>query len=219
MRRTVLAVLSAGLVAACTSHSQVVVADPDITKILDLKGTFGPDYQVKTVAPTGIDPRAFAPQTLPPGLKFEPPDCAKFASGMAVSPGAKGNMTAVTAEGQGNRFVILAVETSEPIAPAEPGDGCKKVAFSGAGVRGLVEEVPAPPINDVKTLGTHRILETVAGGKPASGQLYNYVAGFGRFLVIVTANSLVAPDKPVVPVNTQKATELLTKSVAAVRGQ
>ena len=87
MRRTVLAVVSAGLVAACTSHSQVVIADPDITKILDLKGTFGPEYQVKTVAPTGIDPRAFAPQTLPPGLKFEPPDCAKFASGMAVSPG------------------------------------------------------------------------------------------------------------------------------------
>jgi len=210
MRRTVLAVAGrvglVGLVAACTSHSPAVVADPDITKILDLKGTFGPDYQVKTVAPTGIDPRAFAPQTLPPGLKFEPPDCAKFAS-------------AVTAEGQGNRYVILAVETSEPIAPADPGDGCKKVAFSGAGVRGLVEEVPAPPIDEVKTLGTHRILETVAGGKPASGQLYNYVAGFGRFLVIVTANSLVAPDKPVVPVNTQKATELLTKSVAAVRGQ
>ena len=138
---------------------------------------------------------------------------------MAVSPGAKGNMTAVTAEGQGNRFVILAVETSEPIAPADPGDSCKKVAFSGAGVRGLVEEVPAPPIDGVKTLGTHRILETVAAGKPAAGQLYNYVGGFGRFLVIVTANSLVVPDKPVVPVNTQKATELLTKSVTAVRGQ
>lgn len=218
MRRTVLAVASAGLVAACTSHAQVV-ADPDITKILDLKGTFGSEYQVKTVAPTGIDPRAFAPQTLPPGLKFEPPDCAKFASGMAVSPGAKGNMTAVTAEGQGNRFVILAVETSEPIAPADPGDACKKVAFSGAGLRGLVEEVQAPAIDGVKTVGTHRILETVANGKPATGQLYNYVAGFGRFLVIVTANSLVEPDKPVVPVNTQKATELLTKSVTAVRGQ
>jgi hypothetical protein len=65
----VLAVASAGLVAACTTHTQVV-ADPDITKILDLKGTFGPDYQVKTVAPSGIDPRACAPQTLPPCLKI-----------------------------------------------------------------------------------------------------------------------------------------------------
>jgi hypothetical protein len=137
---------------------------------------------------------------------------------MAVSPGTKGNMTAVTAEGQGNWFVIRAVETSAPSAPADPGDACKKVAFSGTGVRGLVEVVPAPTIDGVKTLGTHRFIETVAGGKPASGQLYNYVAGFGRFLVIVTANSLVGPDKPVVPVNTQKATELLTKSVTAVRG-
>ena len=52
-----------------------------------------------------------------------------------------------------------------------------------------------------------------------AGQLYNYVADFGRFLVIVTANSLVEPNKPVVPVNTQKATELLTKSVSTVRGR
>ncbi|MUL65998.1 hypothetical protein BOO86_16090 [Mycobacterium sp. CBMA 234] len=219
MLRTVLAVAAVGLVAACSSNTKPVAADPDITKILDLKTTFGPDFQVKTVAPTGIDPRAFAPQTLPAGLTFEPPDCAKFASGMAVPPGAKGNMTALTAEGQGNRYVILAVETSEPIAPADPGDNCKKVGFSGAGLRGMVEEVPTPAIDGVKTLGTHRVVEAVANGKPATGQLYNYVASFGRFMVIVTTNAVIEPNKPVPQVNTQKATELLTKSVTAVRGQ
>lgn len=218
MRRTVAAVACVGLLAGC-STAKPVVANPDISRILDLKTTFGPDFQVKTVAPAGIDPRAFAPQQLPPGLKFEPPGCAKFASGVAVAPGAKGNMTAVTAEGQGNRFIILALETSEPIAPADPGDACKKVGFSGPGVQGLVEEVPTPGIDGVKTLGTHRIVETMTNGKPATGQLYNYVGGFGNFLVIVTANPLVEPNKPVAQVNTQKATELLTKAVAAVRGK
>jgi hypothetical protein len=35
--------------------------------------------------------------------------------------------------------------------------------------------------------------------------------------MIVTANPLVLPDKPVVPVNTQRARDLLVKAVAAVR--
>jgi len=36
--------------------------------------------------------------------------------------------------------------------------------------------------------------------------------------VIVTANPLVLPDKPVAPVNTQRARDVLTAAVAAVRG-
>jgi hypothetical protein len=58
----------------------------------------------------------------------------------------------------------------------------------------------------------------MVNGKPASGELYNYVASFGSYLVIVTANPLVLPNKPVVPVNTQRARDLLTAAVAAVRG-
>jgi hypothetical protein len=44
------------------------------------------------------------------------------------------------------------------------------------------------------------------------------VATFGTFLVIVTANPLVLPDKPVAKVNTQRARELLSAAVAAVKG-
>jgi len=36
--------------------------------------------------------------------------------------------------------------------------------------------------------------------------------------VIVSANPLVLPDKPVAPVNTQRAKDLLTAAVAAVKG-
>ena len=38
------------------------------------------------------------------------------------------------------------------------------------------------------------------------------------FFVIVTANPLVLPDKPVAPVDTQRARDLLRATVAAVKG-
>jgi hypothetical protein len=55
-------------------------------------------------------------------------------------------------------------------------------------------------------------------GKPRTGELYNYVATFGTFVVIVTANPLVLPGKPVAPVDTQRARDLLIAAVAAVKG-
>jgi hypothetical protein len=56
------------------------------------------------------------------------------------------------------------------------------------------------------------------GGAARTGELYNYVAYLGEYLVIVTANPLVLPDKPVAPVNTEQARGLLTAAVHAVRG-
>jgi hypothetical protein len=218
MLRTLLAVACAAVLVACSGGGQDAVDEQsDISGVLDVKSSFGPDFKVTTVAPTGIDPRILAPQTLPPGVKFEPPDCTKFAAGLAVPPGLKGNMAATTAEGEGNRFIAIAVETSEPVPVPDPGDACKKVGFAGPGARGVVEVAESPPIDGVHTLGTHRVVQTVVNGKPASGELYNYVASFGSFLVIVTANPLVLPNKPVAPVDTQRARDLLTAAVAAVR--
>ena len=52
----------------------------------------------------------------------------------------------------------------------------------------------------------------------SGGELFNYVATFDTYLVIVTANPLVIPNTPVAPVDTQKARDVLTAAVAAVRG-
>jgi Domain of unknown function (DUF5642) len=81
-----------------------------------------------------------------------------------------------------------------------------------------VEVVESPQIGGVRTMGTHRVVHTTVDGKPRTGELYNYIASFGSFRVIVTANPLVLPDKPVSPVNTQRARDLLTTAVAAVKG-
>jgi hypothetical protein len=215
-----LAIACAGIVAACANgqSAEQDFSHADIAHVANVKSSFGSQYKVTSVAPTGIDPRLLGPQTLPPGMTFDPADCAKAASQQVVPPGVKGNMAATTAEGDGNRFIAIAVETSEVVPRNDPAQNCQKVGFTGAGVRGLVEVAEAPQIDGVHTVGTHRVLQTTVDGKPRTGELYNYVASFGTFLVIVTANPLVLPDKPVAPVNTQRARDLLSAAVAAVKG-
>jgi Domain of unknown function (DUF5642) len=215
-----LVIASAGVLAACATgqFAEQDLSRADIANVANVKSSFGSQFKVTNVGPTGIDPRLLGPQTLPPGMTFEPVDCAKAASQQVVPPGAKGNMAATTAEGDGNRFIAMAVETSEPVPVPDPGQNCRKVGFTGPGLRGLVEVVEAPQIGGVHTIGTHRVLQTTADGKARTGELYNYVASFGTFVVIVTANPLVLPDKPVAPVNTQRARDLLTAAVAAVKG-
>jgi hypothetical protein len=216
--RAMLVIASAGLLTACGTGQSADLSHADIAHVANVKSSFGPEFKVTSVGPTGIDPRLLGPQTLPPGMTFDPADCAKAASQQVVPQGMKGNMAATTAEGDGNRFIAMAVETSEAVPRTDPAQNCQKVGFSGPGMRGLVEVVEAPQIDGVHTVGTHRVLQTTVDGKPRTGELYNYVASFGTFLVIVTANPLVLPDKPVAPVNTQRARDLLSAAVAAVEG-
>jgi hypothetical protein len=213
--RTVVALMCAGVLAGCGSGGS---QSADIAKLSELKASFGPDYKVTEVPRTGIDPKLLAGQKLPDGLKFDPPGCVKFATGQLVPPGTKGNMAAVSAEGQGNRFIVIAVETNEPVPVTDPGPDCTKVTFRGGALRGSVESVDAPTIDGAQTLGVHRILQTVINGQPRTGEVYNYSAHFGDYQVIVTANPLVVPGKPLAPVNTQRAAELLVAGAGAIRG-
>jgi hypothetical protein len=219
LNRTLGVACATAAVAACgTGQSTSDASHADIAHVKNVRSSFGPDFHVTDLGPAGIDPRLLGPQSLPQGMTFDPPDCAKSAGQPLLPPGAKGNMAATTAEGDGNRFIAIAVETSETVAADDPPPNCQKVGFAGGGIRGLVEVVEAPKIDGAHTLGTHRVLQTTIDGKPRTGELYNYVASFGQFLVIVTANPLVLPDKPVVPVDTKRARDVLTAAVAAVKG-
>jgi hypothetical protein len=223
LNRNVIPVIAGTVAGACAlvacSHSdKQAYPNANIANVTQVKTDFGPDFKVKDVAPTGIDPKILVPQKIPPGTTFEPADCSKFAEGQSFPPGLKGNMAASVAEGAGQRFIVLAVETSEPLPVNDPGDGCKQVKFTGPGSRGQVDVVEAPKIGGIPTLGTHRVVQTSVQGHSRTGELYNYVASFGPYLVIVTANPLVLPDQPVTPVDTGKARDLLSAAVAAVKG-
>jgi Domain of unknown function (DUF5642) len=214
--RFAVAIGSVCLLAAC-SHPSEAPPSADITKIAQVKSDFGPGYKVKETAKTSIDPKVLSTHKLPPGLTFDPPDCASFVVGEDMPAGVQGNMAAVAAEGAGGRFITMAVQTSQPVPFKEPGHHCKKVAFQGGRVRGLIEVVDVPQIDGTQTLGVHRVLQTVVQGKPRSGELYNYSAHFGDYQVIVTANPVVVQGQPAKPVDTKQARDLLVKSVAAIR--
>jgi hypothetical protein len=200
-------------IVGCTASGPTA----DIGSITAVKSSFGPQFSVTEVPPTGIDPKFLTGQKLPDGLKFEPAGCKEFASGQLVPTGTEGNMAAVSAEGEGNRFIVIAVQTNEPVPVAEPGAECRKVAFDGGAVRGTVEAVEVPKIEGTTTIGVHRVVQTVVDGKPRSGEVFNYSAHFGDYQVIVAANPLVLPNKPIVPVNTQRARDLLIAGVNAIR--
>ena len=97
------------------------------------------------------------------------------------------------------------------------GTGVIKLYCIGGTINGTVEAVEVPQIDGTKTIGVRRVVQTVIDGKPRTGEVYNYSAHFGDYQVIVSANPLVLPDKPVAPVNTQRARDLLIAGVNAIR--
>lgn len=217
-RPAVLLIAATFALTACSWHRDPEITSADIAKLADIKSSLGPEFEVKDIAKTGIDPKLLAERKLPEGLKFEPAPCEEFAVGQKMPDGIEGNMSAVTAEGQGNRFIVIALETSEPVPFREPGHGCRKVGFSGNGLRGVIEAVDAPHIKGAQTLGVHRVLQAAMRGKTRTGELYDYSAHFGKYQVIVTANPLVIPNQPVADVDIDRAKELLVAAVAAIAG-
>lgn len=216
--KSVTLLLCAGLLASCAGGKSADYSHADITRVKELKSEFPAPFSVKEAGPAAIDPRLLAGQKLPAGLTFDPADCGKVAQQQTVPADVKGNMAALTAEGDGVRYVAIAVETSEQVPVPTPTDQCRKVTVTGPGIRGLVEVVDAPDIEGVQTVGTHRVLQTVTAEGPRTGELYNYVAHFGTFIVIVTANPLVEADRPVKHVDTGRARDLVTRAVALVKG-
>lgn len=215
MSKLLLAVAAVCVLAGCSSATHP--AKVDISKVVDVKSSFGPDYKVSDISERGIDPKLLAGRKLPDGLTFDPANCARAASGPEMPADLQGNMASVTAEGRGNRFVVIALETSKALPFNDPGKDCNKVTFSGAQIRGGVQVIDAPQIESTRTLGVHRVLQALTPGGPRTGELYDYSAEFGDYQVIVIANPLVVPGQPVVPVDTQRARDLLVKAVTAVR--
>lgn len=215
MSKMLLALTAACVLAGCSSATPV--AKVDINKVVDVKSSFGPDFKVSDISERGIDPKLLAGRKLPDGLTFDPANCAKVAAGPDMPADLQGNMSAVTAEGRGNRFVVIALETSKALPFNDPGKDCNKVTFTGPQMRGGVQVVDVPQIESTRTLGVHRVMQALTPGGPRTGELYDYSAAFGDYQVIVIANPLVVPNQPVAAVDTQRARDLLVKAVSAVR--
>jgi len=208
-------VLTSGCRADTATGASASPAPPevDISKVLSVQSTFAPPYVVRTIGKTAIDPKLLTPLQFQQGLTWDPADCAQYA--WTLPSGLHGNIASLTAEGDGNRFIAMAIETSEPVdLNRDSVDRCGHVTFTAPEMRGVVDVIDAPHIDGAQTVGKHRQLQTAV----ASGELYTYVAYLGDYLVVVTANPLLSPGQPVPAVNVKRAQQLLIDSVAAVRG-
>ncbi len=217
MLKVALAIASVCVLSGCAPAPNTASTTVDIAKVTGVKSSFGPDFAVTDISQRAIDPKLLAARKLPDGLTFDPANCAKVAGGPEMPPDLQGNMAAVSAEGNGDRYVVIAVETSKEVPIQDPGEDCSRVAFSGGQVRGAIEVIEAPHVDGAHTQGLHRVLQAVYDGGPHTGELYDYSAQFGDYQVIVIANPLVVPGQPVAKVDTQRARDLLVKAVNAIR--
>lgn len=214
----VLAVALMSVVAGCSSDGNASSPSKvDISKVVAVKPSFGPEFKVKETARGPIDPAFFSARKLPLDASFDPPDCEKVVVGPEMPLDVRGTMATVSAEGDGNQFLVIALQTAQPLPFDDPAQHCSKVTFSGPRAQGSVEVADTPKIEGVKTLGMHRVLQMINRPGPAI-ELYHYSAQFGEYEVIVTAKPVAEPGQPIAPlVDTQRACDLLVKAVAAVR--
>ena len=207
--------MCAGWLAACSTGQPA--HETDVATVFTVKSTFGPEFRVRTDGPSGIDPRMVGPQQLPPSTAFDPPDCAKYATGQSLPQGIQGKMAAVSADGKGNRFTAIAIQANEQVPFEAVPDQCKHVTFKAGNLSGVTDVVDAPRIDGVQTAGTYRRIQATIGKIARSDEFYHYVADFGHSAVIVTAIPVVIPNQPPPPVDVERARRLLTDAVSALR--
>jgi hypothetical protein len=213
----VVVVMCAGWVVGCgAGHHKPIETE----KVFEVKSTFDEQYKTKTKGPTDIDPKMLGPQKLPPAVKFDPADCADYVSSGRLPKGIRGKMSVLSADGEGNRFIAIAVQADQDVPfDDEAAKDCKHVSFEAGGkITGYIDEVDAPDIKGAQTVGSHRQIEVMAGDQQRSREVYNFAAYLGDWAVLVTANPLTAKGQEPAPVDADRARQLLTDSVAALRG-
>ena len=191
-----------------------------IGNVLSVSSTFPqPPFTVKTLGPGGVDPKILGSgQQMPPGITFEPAECDKYAKGQILPPELKGNMAAVIAEGEGDRYIAIALDTSEAVTlDTAMMDKCRHVTFKVASMDGTVDIIESPQFEGAQTLATRRVLSANVGGNTRSGEIYTFVAYLGKSLVMVTGNQAATANQQLAPVNLDRTKKLFTDSVAAVR--
>lgn len=192
----------------------------DTTKLFNIESSLGPDFKTKTKGPNEIDPKMLGPQKMPPGVTFDPVDCSEFAAANGRPPkGIRGKMSVVSAVGDGNQITAVALQADKDIEyDAATADKCKHVSFSAGKLTGYLDEVDAPQIDHATTVGSHSELEVTGDqGQQSSRESYTFSAYLGDAMVQVTASPVAMRGQPAPMVDADRARQLLTDAVAALR--
>ncbi len=220
-----------GLVVSCGESSHPV----DVSRVFEVKNSFDTGYRVSTKGPADIDPKMTAEPKDPQGVTFDPPGCDQLATEQTaigdvlverLPTGTTGKMATTSAAGKGNRFIAIAVEATKPVPlDTSVSDKCKHVDIkSSTAIKGVtvdsdsaIDVIDAPQIHGVQTIGRHYTSQVSARGKERSSESYIFAAYFGSTVVMVNAAPLTARGQAPGPVDVDRAKQLLSDAVAAVR--
>jgi|SRR5690625_4571664 len=192
----------------------------DTTKLFNIESTFGPEFKTQTKGPNDIDPKILGPQKMPPGVTFEPADCADYAASSGRPPkGIRGKMSMVSVVGNGNQLVAIAMQADKDMPyDASAAERCKHVSFQAGKLTGYLDETDAPQIDHAETSGSHSEIEvTGKDGQQQSRESYTFTAYLGDALVQVTANPQPVRGQPLAMVDADRARQMLVDAVSALR--
>lgn len=192
----------------------------DTTKLFNVESTFGSDFKTQHQGPKDIDPKILGPQKMPPGVTFEPSDCADYASSSGRPPkGIRGKMSMLSVNGAGNQLVAIAMQADSDIPfDSALAEKCKHVSFEAGKLTGYLDGVDAPDIDKAQTSGSHSEIEiTGKDGQQQSRESYTFTAYLGDAMVQVTATPAPARGQSPAMVDADRARQLLVDAVSALR--
>lgn len=192
----------------------------DTTKLFNVESSFGSDFKTQHQGPKDIDPKILGPQKMPPGVTFDPADCADYAASSGRPPkGIRGKMSMLSVVGNGNQYVAIAMQADSDIPyDAAAAENCKHVSFQAGKLTGYLDEVDAPQIDRAQTSGSHSEIEiTGKDGQQQSRESYTFTAYLGGAMVQVTANPTPVRGQPPAMVDADRARQMLSDAVSALR--
>jgi len=211
-----LAALSLGVVACAQSPSS---APPTATTTSSVSVNPARIERVRTALPNGYEVAALAGRPAPvafwglgPDWTADPPRCGALADPVGRAATRRG----WSASGAGG-IVYAVVADSTGTVEQSVIDECRQWTVSAGHTRGTVAVVAAPAIDGAVTVGqSTSTTTTVEGGTETHSRADTFTAYLGEYVAFVTV--VGDPGSPNPQLGLQFASDLLVKTVSALRG-
>jgi hypothetical protein len=210
------AALSLGL-AGCTQSPSS--APPKTTTASSVAVNPARIDRVRTALPSGYEVAALSGRPSPvafwglgPDWTADPPQCAALADPVGGATTTRG----WSASGPGGIVYAVVADVAATLEPSLIGD-CRQWTVSAGHTGGTVGLVAAPTIDGATTVGlAASTTTTVEGGTETHSRADTFTAYLGDYVAFVTV--VGDPGSPNPQLGLQFASDLLVKTVSALRG-
>ena len=191
----------------------------DITKVSEVKSSFGPEFKVPDIPKRAIDPKLLSARKLARRADLRPRRTArKFAAGPGHATGLAGQHGRGVRRGQRQPVRRHRGGDLQGAAGQRPGKDCRRWRSRAASCAAASRSSMRRTSTVTRTLGVHRVLQTVVDGQAAHRRALRLLRSVRRLSGDRHRQSACGARPAGRAVDTQRARDLLVKAVAAVRG-